>query len=213
MANNNQIYKMSNAGGFKSLTRYHDMLAGNTTWVSWEPDGAFDSLATVTVPSGGLASVTFASIPNTYKHLQVRSYSLNNAGANGYYCQFRVGNGSVDSGSNYSWHHLVGNGAGTSAAGYASQNYARLFGTVSGPTNNSSGFAVVADFLDYANTNKFKTVRSLEGADGNGVGEVGLISSLWQSTSAINTITLSAFSQGSASTFGQHSQFTLYGVK
>jgi hypothetical protein len=27
------IYKMTNAGGFKSLTRYHDMLAGNPTYV------------------------------------------------------------------------------------------------------------------------------------------------------------------------------------
>jgi molecular chaperone HtpG len=31
------------------------------------PDGAYDALATVTVPSGGLASITFAAIPNTYK--------------------------------------------------------------------------------------------------------------------------------------------------
>jgi len=173
----------------------------------------FDSIATVTVGTA-VSSVTFSSIPATYRHLQIRSASLNNAGANSYYAQFRVGNGSVDSGSNYSWHYVSGDGGGgSSAAGYATQNYGRLFGTVSGPTNNTTGFAVVADILDYANTNKYKTLRSLEGADGNGVGEVGLISGLWQSNSAINTITIYAFSQGSASTFGQYSSFALYGVK
>ena len=35
------------------------------------PYGAYDSLATVTVPSGGVASVTFAGIPSGYQHLHI----------------------------------------------------------------------------------------------------------------------------------------------
>ena len=35
--------------------------------------GNYDALATVTVPSGGLSSITFAGIPTTgYSHLQIR---------------------------------------------------------------------------------------------------------------------------------------------
>jgi hypothetical protein len=64
------------------------------------------------------------------------------------------------------------------------------------------------DILDYANTNKFKTTRTLEGYDANGSGNVSLTSGLWQSTSAINSITITA-----VGTFNQYSQFALYGVK
>jgi hypothetical protein len=174
--------------------------------------GDYESISTVTVGAGGSASVTFSSIPTTYKHLQIRSISRNSAGANGYYSQIRVGNGTVDSGSNYAGHYLAGNGAGVSAGAYTTQTYGRFFGNVNGPSTNNTGFAVVADFLDYSNINKYKTMRILEGADDNGTGEIGINSNLWQSTSAINTITIYAFSQGSASTFNQYSSFALYGI-
>jgi hypothetical protein len=200
----------TNASGTSSPSAASNSI---TTPVAFTPEGAYDSLATVTVPSGGVASITFAGIPITYKHLQIRTISRNTAGANGYYAQFRVGNGSVDSGSNYAGHYLAGNGAGTAAGAYTTQTYGRLFGNVGGPTSNNTGFGAVADFLDYSNTNKYKTMRILQGADDNGSGEIGLNSALWQSTSAINTITIYAFSQGSASTFAEYSSFALYGCK
>jgi hypothetical protein len=45
--------------------------------------GNYDALGTVTVPSGGLSSVTFAGIPQTgYSHLQVRIMAVTNTTAN-----------------------------------------------------------------------------------------------------------------------------------
>ena len=36
--------------------------------------GSYDALATVTVPSGGVSSITFSAIPQTgYSHLQLRT--------------------------------------------------------------------------------------------------------------------------------------------
>jgi hypothetical protein len=67
--------------------------------------------------------------------------------------------------------------------------------------------AGIVDILDYANTNKYKTLRALAGVDFNGSGRVGLTSGLWQSTSAINAITLEG------SSFVQYSSFALYGIK
>jgi hypothetical protein len=68
----------------------------------------------------------------------------------------------------------------------------------------------VLDILDYANTNKFKTVRSLTGVDANGSGFVALMSGLYRSTTAITSIKL-------FSTYGSNwtstSTFALYGVK
>ena len=40
--------------------------------VNFIPTGSFSSIATVTVGSGGSSTVSFISIPQTYKHLQLR---------------------------------------------------------------------------------------------------------------------------------------------
>jgi hypothetical protein len=200
MASNNYIYKMSNAGGMSTVTRYVDMLAGNTTWSPWEPAGAYDALATVTVPSGGAASVTFAGIPTEYKHLQVRYIARATSGGSANFTMTYNG----DTASNYAWHALFGNGATASAAAGSPQPYV-LAGEISSVANTFS--TGVIDILDYANTNKFKTMRDLNGADYNGSGFAILYSGLWRSTAAINQVSF-----GSA-TFAQHSTFALYGVK
>lgn len=207
MANNNQIYKMSNAGGFKSLTRYYDMLAGNSVWNPWSPVGAYDALATVTVPSGGAASITFSGIPQTYKHLQIRGISYNTAGQNNFGINF---NG--DTGANYTYHALRGDGS--SAIGAAGTGV--TYGYLQYDNNTGGTFASrIIDILDYTNTNKLKTIRALGGWDANGSGIVFLQSSLWTKagtgviSDAVNTITLSY----NAGNFAQYSQLALYGVK
>jgi len=196
VANNNQIYKMSNAGGFKSLNRYYDMLAGNTVWNPWSPDGAFDALATVTLTSA--ASVTFAGIPNTYKHLQIRG--LSNVTS---WIQLQL-NGTT--GNNYSYHEIRGNGASASASGGGTGDALMALGAGSTyPT------AFITDILDYTNTNKLKTVRTLYGSDQNGSGNVGLTSNLYiTNTNAITSITLYAYSLGNLPV---GTTISLYGVK
>ena len=203
MANNNQIYKMSNAGGFKSLTRYYDMLAGNTTWNPWEPQGAYDALATVTVPSGGVASVTFAGIPTGYKHLQIRCMARSTAGGSsvtGMNCSINGGTNAVRN------HYLYGNGSSTSAGAQV----ANQIGWATGTSQTVSTFAVsIVDILDYANTSKNKTFRALAGDDVNGGGDIALFSQLFDTTSAISSLSISL----GAGNFAEFSQFALYGVK
>jgi hypothetical protein len=180
----------------------------------WQPDGAYDALATVTVPSGGLATITFAGIPNTYKHLQIRYTGRVNVASN--YAQSISIRFNSDSGSNYARHTLAaytGGYAATSAFADVNQNIMQLFSGLSGGnwTTEMQGAGVI-DILDYQNTNKYKTVRSLAGADGNDnstlISTLGLASGLWQSTSAITSMELT-----SNAAFAQYSQFTLYGIK
>ena len=192
---------MSNAGGFKSLNRYYDMLAGNTVWNPWEPQGAFDALSTVTVGATAVSSITFAGIPNTYKHLQLRLMQKGTTRAGMSF------NGDTTL-SNYYAHFLYGTGS-AAAAGAGASSWPISVGSAAG----QFGVAVV-DILDYTNTNKNKVWRSLTGIDENGSGLIILYSGNWSNTSAINSITIypqeAATSPGS---FLQHSQFTLYGVK
>ena len=203
MANNNQIYKMSNAGGFKSLNRYYDMLAGNTTWNPWEPQGAYDALATVTVPSGGVATITFAGIPAGYKHLQLRSFGGTSLLNNDINMTFNA-----DTAANYSAHLLYG--TGSSAGSYSPPTTSSIYWSVGNNYGQANAFgAAVCDILDYANTSKFKTTRALYGYDSNGSGQMNFSSGNWRSTSAVTSITIAAAS----GSIIQYSQFALYGVK
>ena len=171
------------------------------------PSGAYDSIATTTVGVGGTATITFSSIPATYTHLQIRAIAREKAGSgslyNGLFATFNS-----DTGSNYAGHFLRGSGSAAAAGGGASET-SMTFGGIEQGDNTASTFgANVIDILDYANTSKYKTVRSLFGYDANGSGYMVLASNLWQSTSAITSITLTP-----ANGFAQYSSFALYGIK
>ncbi len=158
------------------------------------PSGAYDSIATVT-PYTTTTTVEFNSIPATYTHLQVRAFIMGSG-----YSTLRF-NGDTTT-SNYRDHYVGGTGAVTFAGTDASQAYFANLGS-------SDGVGLVLDVLDYANTNKYKTQRTLNGFDKNGSGEISLHSSLWMSTAAITSIKVTAGS----GTFASGSHFALYGIK
>lgn len=180
------------------------------SWVSnADPDfGAYESIAT-TVITSDTASVTFSSIPQTYKHLQLRMFAKTDRTDTDDVTLMRF-NG--DTAANYSWHWLRGNGtAPAGSQGGASQSYIYLNYACSGNASASNVFgACVLDILDYSNTNKFKTTRSLHGFDLNGQGWIYLASGNWRSTSAITSIVLD---QQYGTNWKQYSHFALYGIK
>ena len=79
----------------------------------------------------------------------------------------------------------------------------------SGQTANAFAVCVI-DILDYANGNKYKTIRTIGGYDINGGGQEGLFSNLWKNTNAITDITIKVVG---GSNFAQYSSFALYGIK
>lgn len=174
------------------------------------PTGAYDSLATTTVPSGGVLSVTFTGIPSGYKHLQIRAIFRDNRSnsGNGSYAELTF-NG--DTANNYSYHQLFGNGSTAGAA--ANANYASIEVTRiadNGSATNVFG-ANVIDILDYSSTNKAKTVRGFGGYDNNGTGSIYLWSGGWYKTpEAITSLTIK---DSGGTLFSQYSQFALYGVR
>ena len=168
---------------------------------------SFESIATVTVGSGGSASVEFTSIPSTYTHLQIRGIFKDASPADNYSTMTVQLNS--DTGNNYSRHYLQGDGASVYAGGQATQNgynYSYATGNTATATNIFS--VNIYDILDYANTNKYKTIRHLGGWDFNGSGFVTYGSFSWQSTNAVTSIKIT----GGAS-FKQYTQVALYGIK
>jgi len=166
--------------------------------------GSYESIATVTL-SSAQSNVTFNSFSG-YTHLQLRAIMQSSVSGSGYKDLFiRVNS---DTGSNYARHGLYGNGS--SLVAYTTASIARMEAALTIPESANSGFGfVIIDLLDYANTNKYKTMRALGGTENNGAGYVGLFSSLWQNTNAITSIELLP----SSGNFNTYSQFALYGIK
>jgi len=190
------------------------IMASQISGKLWQPDGAFDSLATVTL-SSTTANIEFAGIPNTYKHLQIRAIARNNDTASAFSNDFSWRcNG--DTGANYARHRLFGTGSATGASAATSVTYASSeLGIIPNNSYTSGVFGVVVmDILDYANTSKYKTFRLLGGIDGNTNdtnSRLVLNSNLWQSNSAITS--LNFFIGTGSSSFLQYSQISLYGVR
>ena len=170
---------------------------------------SYESIATVTVGAGGQASISFTSIPSTYKHLQIRGNTRATGDTGGGYDQIAL-NVNSDTSANYSVHQLFGDGASASAYGTSGQTRT-LFecGTGSGSLANTFG-ALVIDILDYASTNKYKTFRILAGQDQNGSGRLALSSGLYSAnTNAITSVQITPRNGN----FAQYSQIALYGIK
>ena len=166
---------------------------------------SYESIATTTVGGGGASSVTFSSIPATYTHLQIRCLMRTDRAVAYTSANWRFNS---DSSSNYSVHSLEGDGSAASAG--ASTSDTRIFDYIVGASTTASVFSVtVLDILDYANTNKYKTTRTLNGYDANGSGIINLFSGNWRNTNAITSITVTATSGNIV----QYSSFALYGIK
>lgn len=171
--------------------------------------GDFDSIATTSVGSGGTSTITFSSIPNKYNHLQIRFIAKDTKTDvnNGIPINIRFNS---DTSTNYALHRLVGNGSAASSNGWASgtYSYVRAFNSCISGVANTFGAGVV-DILDYANTNKYKTIRGLSGTETFSVGGATISSGLWLSTNAITSISLWSDSEN----LTQYSHFALYGIK
>jgi hypothetical protein len=155
----------------------------------------YTPIATTTLGSAA-ASYTFSSIPSTYTDLVLIAAIK---GTSTIYRQLTV-NG--DNGSNYSITELTGDG---SATGSSRQSNATAMGMMEATNSSSDGTAIsVFNFMNYANTSTYKTVLTRS----NKYDKVAAIIGLWRSTAAINSITLTAFSN----TYAIGSTFTLYGI-
>jgi|LakMenEpi03Aug12_release.lakeMendotaPanAssembly.Ray.scaffolds.fasta_scaffold121372_5 hypothetical protein len=169
--------------------------------------GDFESIATVTVGSGGAASIEFTSIPGTYAHLQVRGILRSAVASGGDFAALTFNN---VGGSSYATHYLYGTGTSGQAFAFSSSAYIYL-DFVAGAAQTASVFSgYVLDILDYANTNKNKTVRWLGGNDLNGSGNISFQSGLFNSTNAITSLKLQT---NSGANFSQYSHFALYGIR
>lgn len=169
--------------------------------------GADYELISTTLVTSAVASVTFdvSTLASTYKHLQIRALGKSSATASDS-IDLTFNN---DTGSNYSYHELYGNGSSVGSG--ASTSRANI-AAVCGMRSSSDTYvfdAAVIDLLDPFSTSKNKTSRSFRGGTGGTGSVVYLVSGAWFSTSAVTSIKLT----GRSNNLGVGSRFSLYGLK
>jgi hypothetical protein len=197
------------------MTPMLGIMASQISGHLWAPEGAYDSLATVTIGATTVASITFAGIPSGYKHLQIRGIGRDNRPSTWIDTMYMYFN-SDTTGGNYYYHVLGGNGSSAFASASAGQTgYGTSVGLVGATSFTTSFGPNVIDILDYSNTSKNKTIRGLVAVEDNTNGTIRLTSGLWMSTAAITSITLinDGASVPANAFFQQYSSFALYGVK
>ena len=160
----------------------------------------YEPIATQTLGATA-ADVTFSSISGSYTDLVlITQNKMNGSQAN---LRIQVGNGSVDTGSNYSDTYLSGNGTSATSGRDSSVNHI-FFTNVSYPQTTTFNFSI-HNFQNYSNTTTYKTVLSR--SNNSAIGTDAVVG-LWRSTSAINIIKIFPANNN----FETGSTFTLYGI-
>ena len=193
------VVKLSTAG-IVNYEKYSNLRAG----IPLPPTGSFDLLETQVLGSTA-ASVTFSSLDTLaagYQHLQIRA-TIRDAVSFQNSASFRLRfNG--DSGNNYAWHRLFGNGSSVSSGAGTTQS--GIFGD-----NAGNGFysGHVFDILDPFNTSKNTTARFINGYEAGSAKSISIHSGVWMNTAALSSIGI--FTEGFGFVTG--SRFSLYGIK
>jgi hypothetical protein len=164
-------------------------------------------IASSTVGAGGVANITFSSIPSTYTDLCVK-YSIRSSGNPAATYAYLTFNGS--SATAYSMTRLYGfSSTVASSSSSATSSIAGAF-LVNGSDETGNTFGNGEIYIpNYASSN-YKSVSGDTVDENNGsVAFRFLASGLWSNTSAITSITLT----GESTNFAQYSTAYLYGIK
>jgi hypothetical protein len=160
------------------------MPAGNT----------YTAIATQTLGSAA-ASVTFSSIPSTYTDLVIVCNIIRTTGSD---VEFQLNS---DTGSNYSFTYLFGDGSSTGSGRASSQTKGNL-----GYSSSTNPMTLIIQAQNYSNTTTNKTLLARSSAASS---TVSAIVNLYRSTSAISSIVLTP----NAGNFNTNSVFSIYGIK
>lgn len=168
------------------------------------PAGSTYSPIATTTLSSNATTITFSSVPQTYTDLVLEATMLQTGTAT-------ATNGFVNVNSvNATVFGRIGLQAGPTASGFTNQ-MDRLYFTCDSDASNWAFHTW--NFQNYANTNVYKTIITRQNNTGTSI--VAAVAYLWQSTAAIDTITITAsdnMGAGAADQFVAGSTFTLYGI-
>jgi hypothetical protein len=171
----------------------------DSVWDGVSAVGSMEAISSVTL-SAAQSSIEFNNIPQTYTHLQIRCYVSNSSGL--YWIITTINN---DTGANYAYHNITGDGATLSVEGIS------LTSAGASTMLQTNGYFTtgIIDIVDYSSTTKKKVLKTAFSYDASGSGRAGISSILWNNTNAITSIRLNSY----VGNLVQYSTVSLYGIK
>jgi hypothetical protein len=169
----------------------------------------FVAIQTVTVGSGGSATIEFTSIPQTFTDLNVLVSGRTTANADTYGETDLSFNG-APSGTSYSWRQLLGTG-GSASSQNGSSDSAIYFRWPTGSGATASVFGTSSIYVPNYTSSNYKSV-SIDSVTENNASQAmaTMTAGLWSDTAAITSLRLTIV-YGTA--FAEYSTATLYGIK
>lgn len=169
----------------------------------------FESIASSSI-AGTPTSVSFSSIPQTFKHLEVRIFGRTTAtGAGGIDCYMQF-NGLTTSIYNWIEGYGAGNATDGASAGINSTTWNVMRNSL--PRAGETGYgASIVRIMDYTDTSKNRNAYWICGYKGQSLyGNVSVVFGSTTSSAAISSLTFTI--EGGAA-FTNDSHITLYGLK
>ena len=164
------------------------------------PDVSTEVAIATTTLGTAAATITFSSIASSYTDLRLVLVGTSVSAQTNVEVTFNS-----DTGTNYSWVYLGGNGTSAVSSSGTSRNFIRLTNQTN--FNDTIPTMRTVDVFSYAGSTN-KTVLTTESADLNGSGATTYAAQLWRNTAAINTIRLNAPNAN----FAIGTTATLYGI-
>jgi hypothetical protein len=166
----------------------------------------YEKIATTTLVSTA-PDITFTGISQSYTDLVVIISARSVFSAAEVAGFVRVGNGSIDTGSNYSRIRLLGTGT-TASSATGSNLTAISWDSLPGATSAAGNFcATIIQIMNYSNTTTYKSFLIRANEPNN---YVEAESGLWRSTSAIDQVRI--YGDGAAD-LAIGTVITLYGIE
>lgn len=159
-------------------------------------------IASSTVGAGGVGSITFSSIPQTYTDLVIKFSGRNNTTEQNVMLSF---NGSS---SNFTSKLLYGNGSSVLSASYTDSRGLNTNYSTAVSNAFSNGELYIPNYT--SSNNKSWSSDTVQEDNLSNPVYAFLYGGLWSNTAAITSITLTAIS---SSSFVQYTTAYLYGIK
>lgn len=158
-------------------------------------------IQTVTVGSGGAASINFTSIPATYTDLQILLSQRRSDGATGTWITFNS-----DTGGNYNARRLRGDGSSAFSTVASNESNIIIFPMPTQGSDTANTFSNISYSIpNYAGSTQKSLSIDAVGEDFDATANQFIIAGLWTGTAAITSIQLNT-------AFYENSSASLYGI-
>lgn len=166
-------------------------------------------ISSVTVGSGGSATIEFTSIPSTYNDLLLKMSLRQTGSSEGYQIGIRF-NGST---AGYGRLAAYGNGSTPDTASGSSETFAR-FAFAQSSTFTANTFSNYEMYIPKYTASRLKTFSTDAVTESNSTSfyAQGMWAGIWTDTSAITSISLQELA-GASTNFAEYSTAYLYGIK